>query len=117
MLLLVEDDLALSQLLSWELESHGFHIITIHSLAEARWTLAHQAFQAVILDLDLPDGSGIELLTEISVPVIVISASTEIETEQQVTIAGAYAYIHKPVTGEQLATQLHQALSHRNRAS
>ncbi len=111
MLMLVEDDLALSQLLSWELEAHGFQIITIHSLAEARWVLAHQTIQAVILDLNLPDGSGMDLLREISVPVIAISASTESDTQQRVTAAGADAFIHKPVSGEQLIAQLHQLLA------
>lgn len=115
MLMLVEDDLALSQLLSWELEAHGFQIITIHSLAEARWILAHQEIQALILELDLPDGSGVELINEVSVPVIVISASTELDTEQRVTAAGASAFICKPVSGGQLITQLHRLLTSGNR--
>ena len=111
MLMLVEDDVALSQLLTWELEAQGYQLVTANSLAEARWVLAHQILQAVILDFNLPDGLGIDLVPEIQIPVIVISASTEFDIKQRAVAAGAFAFMHKPVRGEQLLGLLRRALA------
>ena len=56
-------DLAL--ILCMHLEREGYSAASAHSLAEARQKLASERFQAAILDVTLPDGSGLDLLPEL----------------------------------------------------
>ena len=72
-LLLVEDDAALQQALERYLTRCGYAVEVAGSLAEARACIATRAPQAIVLDLELPDGFGGTLATEAPEPVIVIS--------------------------------------------
>lgn len=60
-ILLVDDDVDSTELLSMLLSRRGFHISIANSLAEARAAVAAKEFQVVVVDLELPDGSGYEL--------------------------------------------------------
>ncbi len=85
-LLVVDDEPHIGLLLRPHLEHLGYRVSLARTLAEARGALAHRepAPDGVILDLHLPDGSGLELLRELraapqtrALPVLVLTAEGE----------------------------------------
>ena len=98
--LLVEDVEAMRALLSVLLEGNGCEISTAGSLADARRILNSQAgsrFDTVLLDLQLPDGDGLELLPEIDrgTRVIALTADDSRETYLQCISAGCGQVLSK----------------------
>lgn len=77
-----------------------------------------RAADLVLLDLRLPDGSGIDVLAELKrrdakVPVIMISAYGEVETAVAAVRSGAYHFLEKPVDLRQLLLLVEKALEAR----
>lgn len=98
-ILIVEDDRLLNDGLAFMLEQENYHIIQAFSYQEAS-KVQDQTIGLVLLDINLPDGSGLELCKEIrrmsSVPIIFLTAN---DTEQDVVAGfglGADDYIAKP---------------------
>ena len=78
-LLIVEDNIQLSQLLAKGLHSAGYETDCLATAAEARTALMTTSYAAMILDLGLPDGDGLAILRELrhrkdSLPVMVLTA-------------------------------------------
>lgn len=99
-LLLLEDDLALGNGIRLALQSDSLGITVCRTLAEARARLSQTAYQLLILDVNLPDGSGLDILTEVrktdSTPVILLTAN-DMETDIVAGLeSGADDYITKP---------------------
>ena len=99
-ILLVEDDKTLSYGLCMALSSEQIHVDTCFNLKFAKEALKKKAYDLVILDVNLPDGSGIDLLKEIRaqslMSVILLTAN---DTEMDVVTGlelGADDYIVKP---------------------
>ena len=65
-LLLVDDDPAFSQMLRWDLEELGYRLVVAHSCCEARRACRVDRFPLAVLDLDLPDGDGMDLARELA---------------------------------------------------
>lgn len=63
-ILLVDDSIVIQLTLSALLEDHGHDLVVAGSLAEAR-ALGNRGFDAALVDLNLPDGLGTQLLTEL----------------------------------------------------
>jgi DNA-binding NtrC family response regulator len=99
--LIVDDDTSFQEGLAQVVEREGFTAATATSLADARAELAHAAPDAVLLDLNLPDGSGMELLEELSgngsPEVILITGQASLETAVEALRRGAADYLTKPV--------------------
>jgi CheY-like chemotaxis protein len=98
--LLVEDTEAMRALLSVLLESTGCEIVEVENLRDAKRIVRSRAgatFDFVVLDLELPDGSGLELLPEIDeeVSVIVLTADDSRETYLQCRHAGCEVVLNK----------------------
>ena len=78
-ILLLEDDAALGSGIRLALQSPEIQITVCRTLAEARDALAQTGFDLLILDVNLPDGSGLTLLTQVrctsAVPVILLTAN------------------------------------------
>ncbi len=103
LILLVEPERALSDLITMTLQRSGFNIKRAGSQAEARTLLKRSRPLLVILDLFVPDGSGLELLKEIQTGkrlirpiVIVISSFGFQEIIEQAIQSGARDFILKP---------------------
>ncbi len=100
-ILLVEDDAALAHGIALALSAGEREIVTAESVAGARQKRAEGAFQLVILDINLPDASGLELLRQWraagdAVPVILLTAN-DLEMDEVIGLeAGANDYITKP---------------------
>lgn len=99
-ILIVEDDLNLSEGVCLALKASDTASIQCHSLAQARAALTAQGADLILLDINLPDGSGLDFLREIkehaNIPVILLTAN---DTEMDVVMGleyGADDYITKP---------------------
>ena len=84
-ILIVEDDRALSQGIRLGLEGEGRRFIQTSTLDQGERALEERPFSLVVLDLNLPDGSGLELLRRLrarsALPVLILTAN-DLELDQ-----------------------------------
>lgn len=124
--LIVEDDRNLSQGLCLALKDQELQMIPCFDLKSAREELAQRGAELVLLDINLPDGSGLELLRDMKtgsqpVPVILLTAN---DTEMDVVMGlehGADDYITKPfslaILRARVKAQLRRDLTRASRLS
>ncbi len=108
---LVEDDLELGRAVQSLLQEAGHEVIWLRRVADARFWTAEKRFDAVILDLGLPDGNGMELLRTLrlsdkKLPLLVITARDSIEDRLHGLDSGADDYLVKPFAGPELLARL-----------
>ena len=121
-ILVVEDDLALSAGLCFELDSAAYTAVAAYHCAKARYLLEREEFSLVLLDVNLPDGSGFDLCREIKaqkpqLPVIFLTAN---DLEQDVLAGfdmGAEDYVTKPFRMPILLRRIEVALRRRGGAT
>ncbi|HJW71629.1 MAG TPA: sigma-54 dependent transcriptional regulator [Geothrix sp.] len=106
-ILLVEDEPGLREVLTLALEGAGFRCEAVSGIEEAERSLREAAFDGVLSDLKLKDGSGIELLTwmkeqGLETPVVIMTAYATTETTVQALNKGAVDFITKPFKHEEL---------------
>jgi FixJ family two-component response regulator len=105
----VDDEPAVRKALTRLLRAAGYEAIGFASGAEFLRALAHERFGCLVLDLQMPGMSGLDVqagpaFRRAAVPAIVISARDEPEARETCLAAGAFAYLAKPVDdGELLA--------------
>ncbi len=122
-ILMIDDDLRLSAMVVDYLRSHGYQVSTAPSLGAGRELLARQACDALVLDLMLPDGDGLDLCRELrasprtrSLPLLMLSARGE-PTDRIVGLEiGADDYLPKPFEPRELLARV-RALLRRSTAS
>ena len=99
-ILLVEDDTALREGLITALQNDTISVHSAANLSEARKILREHTFDLLLLDVNLPDGSGVELCREVTavqdVPVIFLTVRDAEIDEVTAFRAGACDYIKKP---------------------
>ena len=104
--LVVEDDVDSAEMLATLLASEGLTAATAHSLAEARRQIVLQTPDLILLDLNLPDGSGMTLFDNDAVranaEVVLITGHASLETSIEALRLGAADYLIKPVGVRQL---------------
>ena len=113
--LVVDDEADIRELLDLTLARMGLLADCVGSLAEARRMLASQRYQLCLTDMRLPDGDGLDLVRHIAetvadLPVAVITAHGSAENAVSALKAGAFDYIAKPVSLEQLRGMVKSAL-------
>lgn len=112
--LLVEDDLAVQNLVSTALELHGYSVDKVCDGQAAIMEAASHNPSLIMLDLGLPDIDGVEVITKIrswsAVPIIVISARTEDSDKIGALDAGADDYLTKPFSVEELLARVRASL-------
>lgn len=106
-ILIVEDDITFSLMLTTWLGKKGFVVRSSSSVSDAKRRLGEEAFDLVISDLRLPDSDGIDLLkwlknTHPSFPLIMMTSYAEIQTAVQAMKLGAADYIAKPLNPDEL---------------
>lgn len=119
-ILIIEDDAALSQMLSLHFSDHGFTVSNAFHCAEVLPAIEEFRPDLVLLDQQLPDGLGNELIPSIletcpSCRIIMMTGVHDLELAIQAIKDGATDFIHKPVKTELLQLTVDQALAH-NRA-
>jgi two-component system CitB family response regulator len=88
-------------------EVAGFAVVgTAHTAAEARARVRQLSPDLILLDVYLPDESGLALLPELQTDTIVLSAATDSASVASAIRAGALNYLIKPFTTRQLAERL-----------
>jgi two-component system OmpR family response regulator len=114
-LLLVEDDPVLGRALQISLEMEGYHVTWTRDLKSAQLVTEKTKLDLVILDLGLPDGSGISLLKKVResgsvIPVIILTAKTDEDSVVEGLQTGANDYIRKPFSKKELSARIKTAL-------
>jgi DNA-binding response OmpR family regulator len=118
-ILIVEDDDVLANGLKVGLELAGNTVDSVSTCADARAALASPGFDAVVLDLMLPDGSGIEILAELrrcgdKLPVLLLTALDEVVDRIEGLDAGADDYLGKPFDLDELAARIRAIVRRRD---
>ncbi|RLL91745.1 Fis family transcriptional regulator, partial [Mesotoga sp. HF07.pep.5.2.highcov] len=96
--LVVDDDLAFNGLLGAALEEEGYEVVQVYNLEQTLKQISEEVFDCLILDVRLPDGSGLDIISEaaLSSPVIVVSAHGDINTAIDAVKKGAFNFLEKP---------------------
>ena len=130
-ILLIEDDPSLRQILSDGLIRQNHKVTEAASIKQARTVLAAElaqqannhaaAIDVILLDLNLPDGTGESLLSYIRrsfrIPVLIISARHEEGKKIQMLDEGADDYLVKPFSVAELLARIRVAIRHSNQHS
>src|SRR5437762_8178090 len=114
-ILIVDDDRSIRELLSMHLEERGFGVVSAATGAECFRLAAEASPAAIVLDMRLPDVSGIDLIPELrkraaEAPVLMITAHHDMATTILAMKAGAFDYIHKPIDIQAFDVALDRAL-------
>ena len=114
-ILIVDDDRSIRELLSMHLEERGFGVDSAATGAEGFAIAEKSAPSAIVLDMRLPDASGIDLIPELKkraaeAPVLMITAHHDMATTILAMKAGAFDYIHKPIDIQAFDLALDRAL-------
>lgn len=114
--LIVDDEADIRELLDLTLVRMGLDVDCVGSVAEAREKLTAHRYQLCLTDMRLPDGTGLELVRHLNAqasatPVAVITAHGNTENAVAALKEGAFDYIAKPVSLEQLRHLVNSALS------
>lgn len=110
-ILLVEDDMPLGQSLSRVLSDQCHTVVWLRLATEAQHHLQSEPFDTVLLDIVLPDGSGLDLLTDIrsrgnTVPVMMLTARDAVSDRVAGLDGGADDYLPKPFAMEELLSRI-----------
>ncbi|MEQ1490012.1 MAG: response regulator transcription factor [Terricaulis sp.] len=115
-ILVVEDDASLRRSVEVTLEAAGYVAVGVGTLADARRMRAHYKPHAILLDLGLPDGDGLDFITAVRAddltPIVVLTARDAEALKVRALDAGADDYVTKPFGLEELLARLRAALRH-----
>lgn len=114
-ILLIEDDISFCKLLEKFLIKNGYAVTAAYSATEARNAIKKEYFDLILTDLRLPDYDGIELMTEFkdafpSIPVILMTGYSDVNTAVKAIKNGAADYISKPFNPEEVLLVISNAL-------
>lgn len=109
-ILLVEDDTLLAAQTIDFLNAENIEVDYASSLTQAKGIADGSHYDAIILDINLPDGTGLELATTLQgysqAPILFLTARTELEDKLKAFSLGALDYITKPFALEELAVRI-----------
>ncbi len=114
-ILIVDDDRSIRELLTMHLEERGHAVLAAGSGSEGVRLAARAQPAVIVLDMRLPDGSGIDLLPLLreqtpESPVLMITAHHDMASTILAMKAGAFDYLHKPIDIEAFDQALGRAL-------
>jgi DNA-binding NtrC family response regulator len=117
-ILIAEDESTLREGLSQAFSENGFKVVQAASGREAIERMERQVFDLVVTDLKMPGGDGMEVLKRArnvneETPVIIMTAFGTVEGAVEAIKQGAYDYIQKPFSIDELELKIQRALEHR----
>ena len=123
-ILVIEDEPDIRKNLEYNLAREGFKVSAVGSLSDANETLKNNVFSLILLDLMLPDGSGLDLCKKIkgnpeteSIPIIILTAKDD-EVDRVVGFElGADDYVTKPFSVRELILRVKAILKRGNKKS
>lgn len=109
--LLVEDNERVAQMVAAAMRAQGHTVVVAGSVGAANEAIATAAFDVAVLDVGLPDGSGLEWCREVRLqrhpmPILVLTARNGVEDRVEGLDAGADDYLGKPFSIEELLARL-----------
>lgn len=112
--LVVDDEAGMRLMLTTYLEREGYQVVTATEIKSAEQLLAREKFSAVVTDLSMPGGSGLDLLNYINemrldLPVIVMSAYGTTDSALTAMRSGAFDYVFKPFQPDEILFSLKRA--------
>ena len=123
-ILIIEDEPDIRKTLEYNITREGYEVISASSLSEGRQKLESDSFTLLLLDLMLPDGSGLDLFRELkqdkslsTMPVIILTAKDD-EVDKVVGFElGADDYVTKPFSVRELILRVKAVLKRGERKS
>jgi DNA-binding NtrC family response regulator len=120
-LLIIEDDAALGQMLAMHFEDVGFEVALERTCGSGLARLKEASFDLLLLDQQLPDGQGIDLIETVlaldpELPVIMMTGQHDLELAIEAIKRGAADFVHKPVKTAELQQTVERLLRHREAA-
>jgi DNA-binding response OmpR family regulator len=118
-ILAIEDDWTVRSVLEHTLASAGHQVELVHGVADGRERLAAGSYDVVLLDLNLPDGNGLDLLRDIrtehgrNVSILVLSGMRQEEAVVRGLELGADDYVTKPFSPPELLARVARCLGQR----
>jgi two-component system, cell cycle response regulator len=123
-ILVAEDDPVMASTLSGALKSRGYGVVLARDAMQAVMFAVQQQPNAILLDVNMPAGTGLGALTRLqasartsSIPVLVVSGSTDLTLPATVRAEGAKGFFRKPVDLEALCSRIEELLSAATRGS
>ncbi len=116
---LIEDDLELGRALQSVLQQSGYEVVWVRQVADARRCMNQDRFDAMLLDVGLPDGSGLDLLQQFradkkTLPILLITARDSMEDRLSGLDLGADAYLVKPFDMSELLARMRAVIRRSN---
>ena len=120
-ILIIEDEPDIRKTLEYNLSREGFDVICVSSLSEGKDSISAAKFSLILLDLMLPDGSGLDLCRELKsdpkknlIPIIILTAKDD-EVDKVVGFElGADDYVTKPFSVRELILRVKAVLKRGN---
>ncbi len=114
-ILVVDDERSITDAFGMILSQLGHHVDSAKSIKEATELLKGSPYDLVFMDLRLPDGSGIDLLSHVKsdtpyTEVVVMTAHGSLDITIEAIKRGAFYYLEKPFTPHQVTTLIDRAL-------
>jgi two-component system, OmpR family, response regulator QseB len=110
--LLLEDDLDLGDSLARSLRAAEFSVEWLRRAVDAKRFVASHTYDAIVIDLELPDGHGLDLLRAwrsqgLKTPLLIITASQALDARLTGLDGGADDYLVKPFAVAELIARIH----------
>jgi len=120
--LIIEDDPRVREVEQEILAKARFQVNGVGSAEEALGLVAHRSYEVILLDLDLPGLSGIDLLERFreichDTPIVILTGDADLRTAVECIRRGAYDFLTKPVDLELLGVTIEKAAEHGEMAS
>jgi two-component system, OmpR family, KDP operon response regulator KdpE len=116
-ILIAEDDPVMASTLTGALKSRGYGVVLARDAMQAVMFAVQQQPNAILLDFNMPAGTGLGALTRLqasartsSIPVLVVSGSTDLTLPATVRAEGAKGFFKKPVDLDALCARLEELL-------
>ncbi|MDC6364228.1 MULTISPECIES: sigma-54-dependent transcriptional regulator [Flavobacteriaceae] len=115
-ILIIEDDTAFCQMLSKFLTKNGYAVSSSYTIKEAQENLSASNFDVILSDVRLPKGNGLTLLSTVkkaspNTQVILMTGYAEVKTAVNAMKKGAFDYISKPFTPDEILSVITNALN------
>ena len=116
-ILIVDDDKAHLSMLNTVLNGWGFQTVEVEDGSDAINEVHDKPFDCILMDVRMANVSGIEALNEIktinpSIPIIIMTAYSSVDTAVEAMKLGAYDYLTKPLNFDELQLTIERSLAH-----
>lgn len=118
-ILVVDDDEASCRLMAATFRVEGFEVVVAHRGSTGLERVVVEKPDVILLDIHLPDVDGLQVLQQLKsahagLPVIMLTASTDIKTAVRATQMGAFDYLVKPIDPEEVVICVKRAVETRD---